>query len=210
MSAEALTTALAALVQHARPMRVPAGTVLFHAGQSCPGFPLVDEGSVAVSLTAPDGRSLELYRVDPGEVCVVSATCLFAHRVATAQGEARTDTALRLVTPADFEAVCEQDPVLRRYVMGLMAERMADLMALVEAVAFQRLDQRLAALLLAQGPVLARTHQQLADELGTVREIVSRLLRRFEREGWVILARERVEVRDAAGLQGVCAASNRV
>jgi len=210
MSAEALPAALAALARQARPLRVPAGTVLFHVGQACPGFPFVDEGSVAVSLTAPDGRSLELYRVEPGEVCVVSATCLFAHRVATAQGEARTDSALRLVTPADFEAVCEQDPVLRRYVIGLMAERMADLMALVEAVAFQRLDQRLAALLLAQGPVLARTHQQLAEELGTVREIVSRLLRRFEREGWVSLGRERVEVRDGAGLQGVCAASNRV
>jgi CRP/FNR family transcriptional regulator len=91
-----------------------------------------------------------------------------------------------------------------------MAERMADLMALVEAVAFQRLDQRLAALLLAQGPVLARTHQQLAEELGTVREIVSRLLRRFEREGWVALGRERVELRNAAGLRGVCAASNPV
>ena len=180
MSAEALPAALAALARQARPLRVPAGTVLFHAGQACPGFPIVDEGSVAVSLTAPDGRSLELYRVEPGEVCVVSATCLFAHRVATAQGEARTDTALRLVTPADFEAVCEQDPVLRRYVMGLMAERMADLMALVEAVAFQRL------------------------------EIVSRLLRRFEREGCVALGRERVEVRDGAGLQGVCAASNPV
>ena len=203
-------TTFAELARRAQPLRVPAGTVLFHAGQACPGFPIVDEGSVRVSLTAPDGRSLELYRVEPGEICVVSATCLFAHRQATAQGEARTDTALRLVSPADFEAVCEHDPVLRRYVMGLMAERMADLMALVEAVAFQRLDQRLATLLLAQGPVLARTHQQLAEELGTVREIISRLLRRFERDGWVALGRERITVCDADGLRKVCAASNPV
>ncbi|MFG6467167.1 Crp/Fnr family transcriptional regulator [Roseateles sp. BYS87W] len=201
---------LAELAAHAQPLRVPAGTRLFDAGHPCPGFPLVDEGSVSVSLLAPDGRRLELYRVDPGEVCVVSATCLFAHRVATASGEARTDTALRLITPADFEAVCERDPVLRRYVMGLMAERLADLMALVEAVAFQRLDQRLATLLCARGPRLLATHQQLADELGTVREIVSRLLRRFERDGWVALGRERIEVTDAAALQRVCAASNAV
>lgn len=141
-------------------------------------------------------------------MCVVSATCLFAHRAATASGEARTDTALRLISAADFEAVCERDAVLRRYVMGLMAERLADLMALVEAVAFQRLDQRLAALLCVRGPQLHSTHQQLADELGTVREIVSRLLRRFERDGWVVLGRERIDVADQDALQRVCAGSN--
>lgn len=201
---------LAELAARARPLRVPAGTRLFDAGQPCPGFPIVDEGCVRVALMAPDGRQMELYRVEPGEVCVVSATCLFAHRSAIAWGEARTETALRLVSPADFEAVCERDPVLRRYVMGLMAERLAELMALVEAVAFQRLDQRLAALLCARGPRLLTTHQQLAEELGTVREIISRLLRRFERDGWVALGRERIELTDAAALQRLCAASNAV
>lgn len=201
---------LAELAARARPLQVPAGTRLFDAGHPCPGFPIVDAGCVRVSLLAPDGRQLELYRVEPGEVCVVSATCLFAHRSATASGEARTDSALRLVSPADFESVCERDPLLRRYVMGLMAERLADLMALVEAVAFHRLDQRLAALLCARGPQLHATHQQLADELGTVREIVSRLLRRFERDGWVALGRERIEVVNAAGLQQVCAGASPV
>jgi len=210
ISPDPILAPLAELAARARPLRVPAGTRLFDAGQPFPGFPLVDEGSVRVSLTAPDGRQLELYRVEPGEVCVVSATCLFAHRAATATGEARTETALRLISPADFEAVCESDAVLRRYVMGLMAERLADLMALVEAVAFQRLDQRLAALLCARGPRLVATHQQLADELGTVREIVSRLLRRFERDGWVVLGRERIEVADAAALQQICAGSSPV
>jgi CRP/FNR family transcriptional regulator len=201
---------LAALAARAPSLRVPAGTPLFEAGQPCPGFPLIDEGSVGVSLRAPDGRRLELYRVEPGEVCVVSATCLFAHRAATASGEARAETALRLISPQDFEAGCERDPVLRRYVMGLMAERLADLMAVVEAVAFQRLDQRLAALLCAGGPRLRVTHQQLAEELGTVREIVSRLLRRFERDGWVALGRERIDVVDAAALQRICAGASPV
>lgn len=196
---------LAELAARAQTLRVPAGTRLFDAGQPCPGFPLVDAGSVRVSLMAPDGRQLELYRVEPGEVCVVSATCLFAHRMATASGEARTETVLRLISPADFEAVCERDAVLRRYVMGLMAERLADLMALVEAVAFQRLDQRLAGTLLGHGAVVASSHQALADELGTVREIVTRLLRRFERAGWLALGRERIELKDAAALRRLAA-----
>jgi CRP/FNR family transcriptional regulator len=201
---------LAELAASARVLQVPAGTRLFDAGQPCPGFPIVDDGCVSVSLAAPDGRQMELYRVEPGEVCVVSATSLFAHRVATAQGEARGETRLRLISPQDFERVCEDNAMLRRYVMGLMAERLADLMALVEAVAFQRLDQRLATLLLARGPRLAATHQQLASELGTVREIVSRLLRRFERDGLVRLGREQVEVLDAAGLTRVCASASPV
>jgi CRP/FNR family transcriptional regulator len=80
-------------------------------------------------------------------------------------------------------------------------------MALAEAVAFQRLDQRLANTLLGHGSVLRCTHQALADELGTVREIVSRLLSRFERAGWVRLGRERIDVLDSAALRALAAGS---
>ena len=93
----------------------------------------------------------------------------------------------------------------RRFVFGIFADRLADLMSLAEAVAFQRLDQRLAATLLGHGPTVATTHQALADELGTVREIVTRLLKRFERAGWVQLGRERIELRDAAALRALAA-----
>jgi CRP/FNR family transcriptional regulator len=91
----------------------------------------------------------------------------------------------------------------RRFVFGIFADRLADLMALAEAVAFQRLDQRLAQALLGHGSTLRSTHQALADELGTVREIVSRLLSRFERAGWVGLGRERIDVLDSAALRAV-------
>ena len=82
---------------------------------------------------------------------------------------------------------------------------MVDLVALAEAVAFQRLDQRLAAALVARGPKIQSTHQALADELGTVREIVSRLLRRFEREGWVSLGREQIQITHSAALRTLAA-----
>jgi len=89
----------------------------------------------------------------------------------------------------------------RLFLLGLMAERMAELAALVEAVAFQRLDQRLARSLLVQGPTVLATHQRLADELGTSREIVSRLLGRFEDQGTVRLGRERIEILDPPALR---------
>lgn len=184
----------------ARAFAVPAGTVLFRENEPCLGFPLVLAGEVCVSRHSADGRSLELYRVLPGELCLVSSACLFREQALSARGVAATSTRLLLLPPAVFEEWLAQ-PAFRGFVMGLFAERMADLSTLVDAVAFHRLDQRLAAVLLGHGTELAVTHQKLAERLGTVREIVTRLLDRFEREGWVELSRERIRVRDSRALR---------
>lgn len=187
------------------PMTVPTGTVLFDANAACMGFPLVLEGEVQVSRRSSDGRSLELYRVVPGELCLASSASLFRSQPLSATGTTTKPTTLLLIPPALFGQWLET-PRFRDAVLGLFAERMADLTGLIDAVAFQRLDQRLAGALLGRGPDLALTHQELADELGTVREMVSRLLRRFEREGWVELARERIHIRDSAALRALAAA----
>ena len=182
------------------PMTVAAGTVLFDENSPCQGFPLVMEGEVKVSRHSADGRSLELYRVVPGELCLASSASLFRSQPLMAQGVATKLTTLLLIPPVVFAQWLET-PAFRDQVLGLFAERMADLTGLIDAVAFQKLDQRLAAALLGRGQDLALTHQELADELGTVREIVSRLLRRFEREGWVELARERIHINNSAALR---------
>lgn len=182
--------------------RVPAGTVLFDEGSACQGFPLVLAGEIRVARGNPAGRQLELYRVTPGELCVVSTSCLFGHTPLSANGQVSTPAELAVLSPAGFDRWCE-NTTFRRFVFGVFADRLADLMALTEAVAFQRLDQRLASLLLGHGKNIHRTHQQLADELGTVREIVSRLLARFERSGWVSLGRERIDLLDAAALRAM-------
>jgi CRP/FNR family transcriptional regulator len=186
----------------AQVLQVPSGCSLFDEGAPCSGFPLVLAGCVRVARGSPDGRRLELYRVSPGELCVVSTSCLFGHTALTAHGQTTEASELVLLSPAGFEQWCHHD-VFRRYVFGIFADRLTDMMALVEAVAFQRLDQRLARALLARSQPVCATHQELADELGTVREIVSRLLSRFDRAGWVRLARERIEVVDAAALAQV-------
>ncbi len=185
-------------------LRVPAGTLLFDEGAPCRGFPMVLDGGVRVARGAPQGRALELYRVLPGEVCVVSASCLFGASALTAHGVTLQATELLVLPPELFMRWCAHEP-FRRFVFGQFATRLSDLMALTEAVAFQRLDQRLAGALLGHGQVLQCTHQQLADELGTVREMVTRLLKRFERSGWVSLGRERIEVLDPAALRKVAA-----
>ena len=189
-------------------LNVPAGTVLFEEQAPCRGFPLVLAGEVRVARGSPQGRSLELYRVGPGELCVASACGLFGQSALSAHGQAVAPTRLLLLSPAGFERWTAHAP-FRRFVFGIFADRMAELMALVEAVAFQRLDQRLAAALLGRGPTVPTTHQALADELGTVREMVTRLLKRFEQAGWVSLARERIELRDAAALRALAAGDAR-
>jgi len=87
----------------------------------------------------------------------------------------------------------------------MYGERLSEVMELIDEVAFRRLDQRLAQLLVQRGPVIEATQQRLADELGSVREIVSRLLRGFESRGWVKLERERVTLLDPRALAGLAA-----
>ena len=193
---------LHALGSAAEPVQVAADTVLFDEKKSCQGFPMVLEGEVKVSRHSGDGRSLELYRVVPGELCLVSSASLFRSAPLMARGISTRPTRLLMIAPSIFVQWLET-PVFRNDILGLFAERMADLTGLIDAVAFQRLDQRLAATLLGRGQSLSLTHQQLANELGTVREIVSRLLRRFEREGLVELARERILIRDSKSLRAI-------
>ena len=193
-----------ALATEAQQLTAPTGTMLFEEGSPCRGFPMVLSGDVRVARGSPGGRTLELYRVGPGELCVVSTSCLFGQVPLSAHGRTTEATELVLLSPAGFARWTRHEP-FRRFVFGIFADRLADLMALAEAVAFQRLDQRLAHTLLGHGSTLRATHQALADELGTVREIVSRLLSRFERAGYVRLSRERIEVLDSAGLRALAA-----
>jgi CRP/FNR family transcriptional regulator len=184
---------LAQLGNALAPMSVPQGTVLFHENSPCQGFPMVLDGEIKVSRQSGDGRVLELYRVVPGELCLVSSASLFRHQALSAHGITTRTSTILLIPPDVFQRWLET-PVFRNEILGLFADRMADLTSLVDAVAFHKLDQRLAAALLGRGPQLKLTHQTLADELGTVREIITRLLRRFERDGWVSLGREAIHI----------------
>ena len=195
------------LAQQVHRLTLPAGQPLFNEGAPCQGFPMLLSGEVRVARGAPQGRSLELYRVGPGELCVASTACLFGRSLLTAHGHTTVATELVVLSPTAFDRWTAVE-AFRRFVFGMFADRLADLMSLAEAVAFQRLDQRLAGCLLGHGAVLHVTHQSLADELGTVREIVTRLLKRFEQSGWVSLARERVTVLDAPALRALAAGSS--
>jgi CRP/FNR family transcriptional regulator len=196
---------LQALLDRAHLVEAPAGSVLFDANQPCRGFPLVLEGSVRVAKRSPGGREILLYRVEPGQSCILSGGCLLGDTAYAASGIAETPVRLLSLPPALFQELMLGFEPFRRYVFGMYGERLGEVMELVEEVAFRRLDGRLAQLLVRRGPVIGGTHQRLAEELGSVREIVSRLLRSFEERGWVRLERERVTVTDPKALAALAA-----
>jgi CRP/FNR family transcriptional regulator len=176
---------------------------MFGERQPCSGFPLVLSGNIRVVQRYPNGREMQLYRVSPGESCVLSSSCLLGRTQYPATGTAETDVELAVIPPDAFRELVVEDSSFREYVFSLFGERLASLLALVEAITYQKLDQRLAALLVRRskdGPTIAATHQAIADELGSVREIVTRLLRSFEDRGYVELGRERIRVLDATAL----------
>ena len=199
--AELPATELDALLGNAIEVPVPAGTVVFDENQPCQGFPMLLSGSIRVIKSAPNGRELQLYRVTPGESCILTSSCLLGHTRYQARGIAENALEMVLLPAPSFHLLLGKHEAFRDYVFHLFSERLTDLMQLVSAVAFQKLDQRLAALLIAKPSPLHTTHQALADELGSAREIVSRLLKGFADQGWVKLAREQIEITDKEGLK---------
>jgi len=194
---------LAALLRPEAYVHLPAGVRVFVESDPCRGFPLVVAGAIKVVKSAPSGREMLLYRVEPGGSCVISSSCLLGHMPYTARGETETAVTLALLPTATFDAMMAASPAFREFVFHLLATRITDLMQLVEEVAFHRLDQRLARLLLTRDGEIHATHQGLADELGSVREIVSRLLKGFAADGLVELGRERITIRDRERLRRI-------
>ncbi|MEW5708366.1 MAG: Crp/Fnr family transcriptional regulator [Pseudomonadota bacterium] len=188
--------------REAQAVTLSSGAIVFDERQPCRGFPFVLGGAVRVSKLSPGGRELPLYRVRPGESCIITSSCLLGEARYNARGTAEGETELVLL-PAPVFTELLATPEFRTFVFRLFSERLADLMRLVEEVAFRKLDQRLAALLLKRGRTVRATRQQLADELGSVREMVSRLLGSFADQGLVALGRERILVLDPEGLRRI-------
>ena len=192
---------LEALFIKASVMQLAAETLVFDENQPCQGFPLLLSGSIRVIKAAPNGRELQLYRVMPGESCILTSSCLLGHTRYQARGIAEQTLEMVLLPASAFHALLGNCEAFRSYVFHLFSDRLTDLMQLVSAVAFQKLDQRLAKLLINKTGPIHTTHQALADELGSAREIISRLLKGFAEQGWVKLGREHIDITNTAALR---------
>lgn len=179
--------------------RVSGGDILYRDGDECTHLPLVISGELQLTKHAESGRGITLYRVDDGESCILSTLSILNADFFPAEARSNTASTLCLIPAELLRRLIDTDEGWRQFVFSTYHRRLSGLIALIEEVVFGKLDLRLAELLQdlsdRNGDNLQITHQQLAEELGSSREVVSRLLKDWERKGLVELHRGRIRVK---------------
>lgn len=191
-----------------RIVQMPLGSRIFGYGQAPENFLLLIDGRIRVQQVSETGREIVLYRVIAGESCPLTTACLMGYEGYTAEAIAESDIRAVAIPRAVFDDLIGRSPEFRRFVFTAFSHRLTNLFRLIDDVAFARMDIRLASKLLelsGAGDTLTVTHQQLASELGTAREVISRQLNEFQRRGWVSAVRGSVTIADRAGLQKLAA-----
>ncbi|MGV6825943.1 MAG: Crp/Fnr family transcriptional regulator [bacterium] len=195
---------LSSLLDEAHQITLEAGSNAFRQGDECSNYLLVLSGQVRVLTRAENGREIVLYRLSDGDSCVLTTSCLFGQTRYPAEGIADSKV-LALAIPANkFHSALQQSETFRQFVFASFSAHLSSLIGLVEEVAFERLDIRLARQLLERGqngPEIQLTHQELATELGTAREVISRQLKDMESRGWLKLGRGKLQLLDLHALQ---------
>jgi len=187
-----------------RKITVPAGVSVCQSGDVCESLVLILNGQVKVFRPAETGRSLTLYYVNEHESCILTASCILNNTPFPAFAETLTEVSALSIPQGKVKQWLATEPLWRDYIFSLLSQRMGDLIELVNALAFQGLDRRLANWLLQQSDVsslISITHQKLADELASSREVISRLLKDFEEQGAIKLGRGTITVVEKAFLK---------
>ena len=189
--------------RYAQVHHIPAGAPIAWEGDACDQLAIVLAGTVRVYKVGESGREITLYRIEETESCVLTASCILSRTQFPALAVAETDVEAVLI-PAYVlrDWVARYEP-WRDYVFNMMSQRLADVIATVEEVAFRRMDARIAEFLAElgeNGATIPITHQEIASELGTAREVVSRILKDLERGGLIALSRGAVTLLDVDGL----------
>lgn len=182
-------------------VRIPAGTGIFHQGQSCESYFILMEGCARVFTRSAAGKEVVLYRVEPGDMCVLTTSCLLSSQTFPAEAIAETDMRVKVMPKSQFDRLVNDSAEFRTFVFKSFGRRLSNLITTIEKLALESIEQRLAKYLLLQPDNrIAITHQDLSLEIGTAREVVSRHLKRFESEGWIILGRGHIELLDRKAL----------
>ena len=192
------------LMNKAATIDMPANTTAFRQGDACSNYLLILSGGIKVMTRAENGREIVLYRLGSGDSCVLTTSCLFGNARYPAEGISETDVTALAIPAAKFNHAVQHSRPFREFVFSSFSSHLGSLIALVEEITFGKLDIRLARHLIGatpHGAVLTTTHQQLATELGSAREVISRLLKDFESRGWLKLSRGSIEILDRESLQ---------
>lgn len=190
--------------EQAKVATLPAEHIICRDGGQCTHLALVLAGTARVYKLGENGREITLYRVEAGQSCVVTASCILSQRPFPAFAVCETEVDAAVVSQADVQSWLSSSSHWRNFIFSQVAERIGEVFSVLDAVLFRPLDQRLAALLLhrfkrsQQGAMIGRmlrvTHQELAVELGSSREVVTRMLKEFENAGALLTGRGQIEL----------------
>lgn len=183
---------------------VPEGATIFGPGNSPEHMLFLLDGTVRVQQVSDTGHEIVLYRIQAGQSCVLTTACLLAFEDYSAEGIAETPVQAASVPREVFDELVATSKSFRDFVFAAFSKRITDLFRMIDEVAFQKLDVRLADKLITlagASDTVATTHQKLSIELGTAREVISRQLQEFQRRGWIEQARGRVDLKDRTHLE---------
>ncbi len=182
-------------------INAPDGACLFQPGDQSSAFLIVTKGHVRVEQTNAEGRTMVLYRVHEGESCVMTTSCVLGARPYSGYGYAEGAVEALAIGAERFKRLLAEDGAFRDLVFEGFTQRLVELTNVIDALLLHRTDLRLAAWLANRGAGSCEmTQQDIAQEIGTAREVVSRTLKSFEREGWLVLGRGRLEITNPTAL----------
>lgn len=184
----------------------PKGHEVFGPSKVPDSLLFLFEGTIRVTQTSGNGRDIVLYRVDAGESCVLTTACMLAEEAYNAEGIAETDITVIVLPKMAFDNLVAEEPAFRNFVFAAYSRRLIDLLRVVDDVAFGRIDVRLADRLLGLvggDKEIAATHAQIASELGTAREVISRVLNDFQKRGMIEQSRGRITIVDKPALRAL-------
>jgi len=202
-SADATT---AQLLDNSSIISLPENSTVFQQGDACKNYLIVLDGKVQVFTRAENGREIVLYHLYQGDSCVLTTSCLFGNKNYPAEGKTKTAVTALAIPVDQFNIALQQSAAFRAMVFAAFSSHLSDLITLIEEVAFGRLDVRLTKHLLDNcndKNVLTSTHQNIATELGSAREVISRQLKELESKGFIQINRGFIKIIDEAALQDI-------
>ena len=196
------------ITQRVMRREVKKGTLLHDGSNECTGLLLVRSGQLRAYILSDEGREITIYRLFDRDMCLFSASCIMRSIQFDITVEAEKDTELWLIPPDVYQSVMNESAAVANYTNEVMASRFSEVMWLMEQIMWKSLDKRLAAFLAEEAAIegsetLKLTHETIAKHLGSHREVITRMLRYFQSEGWVKVSRGTVEILDMDALDSL-------
>ena len=194
------------ILQASTLMTVSAGQHIHDGTRKCTGLLLVASGQLRAYIISEGGREITLYRLLGKDMCLFSASCIMHSLQFDVMIQAEKDTSFWLIPTDTYKKLMSESVVISNYTNEILASRMSDVVWLMEQVMWQSFDVRLATFLLEESALegstkLSITHEEIANHLGTAREVVTRMLKYFQSEGLVTLSRGSLEIINPTGLK---------